>query len=402
MRCKTIACLLITISAVALALGFAAEASNPQSYFFFEYGSSGCPHCVPQHKFLLKYYGEEHHYFCDVATNRTCLMFYVRYINRTKLPPLVPQTLVFVDGRLVAVVIGENQEKPFWDSLITSGPSTQIPVYFGSTPKKYLNVSESEMPELIKYVVPPPYSSEFVEELTTHRPNTSGNASSREALSLWRGFMALVPLALADSVNPCTFTLYAAVLAAASVGAGRRKMVWVGTAFISAVFIGYLALGILLSEGASFVPKVWLGAIAAAYGAGIVVYAFVRKDSRNACVDGGDCRALRMADRFKASVSVAGSAALGAVASFTLLPCSGGPYLAFATIISVAGIAERLALLLIYNLVFILPLAAILAGMVGVSRVRGVQEALVRHQRTLMAVAGIALILLGLYVSYLT
>ncbi len=376
--------------------------SSP-NYFFFEYGSSGCPHCVPQHEFFLKSYGVKHHFFCDIATNKTCLLYFVKYLNRTGLPPYVPQTLVFVNGRLVAVVIGELEEKPFWDSLISSSPGKAIPVYFEDTPKKYLNISLAEMPGFINDVIPSPISERFLRELQSSQSISARKASesTSSTLTFKEALFALVPLALADSVNPCTFTLYAAVLASASISAGRRKALRVGLAFIGSVFLSYLLLGFLLSEGASLLPKALLGIIASTYGAGVVLYAWLRGGSEEVCVEGSSCKAFRVAGRLRASVSEFGSAVLGAVASFTLLPCSGGPYLAFAAVISSAEVAERVALLAVYDLIFVSPLGVILAGVVGVSRVRNFQELLTKHRRALMSVAGVTLIIIGVYVYLL-
>jgi cytochrome c-type biogenesis protein len=378
--------------------------TSHQPFMLFEYGSSGCPHCVPLHEFLLKTYGEEHHVFCDIATNKTCLLYFERYLNERGMPPYVPQTLVFKAGRLTSIVIGEVENKTFWDTLILSPAfSTNITIYSGAHPAAILMLPEDKQKAFIKEVIPPPYSTAILEETnrsvtstistseTPNQPNESWSDSLSKATAL------LLPLALADSVNPCTFALYATLLTSASIAAGRRLMVIAGASFTASVFIGYFILGLLLSLGASLLPYWILSSIAVGYGILIILYALFKKESALCKEDSATCKFVGLFKRFSGSVTVAGSALLGLVASFTLLPCSGGPYLAFASLVSKAPVVSRISLLALYNSIFVTPLIIITAGMLGVYKLGKVQEWLVKAQRPLLIVSGLLLTAVGLY-----
>lgn len=371
----------------------------------FEYGSSGCPHCVPLHEFLLKTYGEEHHEFCDIATNRTCLIYFERYINETGMPPYVPQTLVFRAGRLTSIVIGEVENKTFWDSLIISSKiSNNVTIYSGIHPVAVLILPVDKQEAFIKEVIPPPYSFMILNEVNTSVVSRipSGEVPNQHNVSWGSSFSRatalLLPLALADSVNPCTFALYVALLTSASMAAGRRLMVIAGTSFTLSVFAGYFILGLLLSMGASLLPSWVLSSIAIGYGLLVIIYASYRKNDERACrEDNATCKVFKHFKSLSGSVSIAGSAALGFIASFTLLPCSGGPYLAFASIVSKTPLTWRISLLALYNSIFVTPLILITAGMLGVYKLRNVQEWLMKMQRPLLAISGLLLIAVGLY-----
>jgi cytochrome c biogenesis protein CcdA len=109
------------------------------------------------------------------------------------------------------------------------------------------------------------------------------------------------------------------------------------------------------------IPKAVLLLVALAYG-GVVVANGVSEMLRGKpltpkpgrLVSG---RAVRTAD-------VLASGVLGFTLSLTLLPCSGGPLLAFIYAASVEGLSTiKIALLLLlYNAIFILPLVAIAAA----------------------------------------
>ncbi len=227
---------------------------------------------------------------------------------------------------------------------------------------------------------------------------TSGNAGGdlTEVLSL------MIPLALTDSVNPCTFVLYAVMLVSVSLSGSRARVASVGLAFILAVMAGYLSLGLGLSEVASFLPRQAILIIAIAYAAFIIARSLSElrhgaggRASEVCREDDPECRAGRLLRLFGGRVSIVAALALGLLASFTLLPCSAGPYIAFAIIISTQSLAERLLLLLAYNLVFITPLVLILIAMLGVTRLRRVREKLINYAPHISLVSGILLVIVA-------
>ena len=212
----------------------------------------------------------------------------------------------------------------------------------------------------------------------------------------------MIPLALTDSVNPCTFVLYAIMLVSVSLSGSRARVASVGLAFILAVMAGYLSLGLGLSEAASFLPRQAILIIAIAYAAFIIARSLSelrhgagRRASDVCREDDPECRAGRLLRLFGGRVSIVAALALGLLASFTLLPCSAGPYIAFAIVISTQSLAERLLLLLAYNLVFVMPLVLILIAMLGVTRLRRVREKLINYAPHISLVSGILLVIVA-------
>ncbi len=408
----TLAFFLVLLSIIGLSLIVITQSSQRSNYLFFEYGDSQCPHCAAQHKFFLNNYGSEHHVFCDIRTNQTCMLFFAKYLKVTGLPASVPQTLVFVDGHLNAIVIGEVEDKGFWDNLIGIKPSYEVKLYLGEEAKTSVNLTKKELIAFIEELIPKPYSTELLQELnqsaitktlSTNSTITTSFPPAENASHTSEGFnkviAALVPLALADSINPCTFTLYVAILLAASVAAGKKAILASGTSFIMAVYLGYLSLGLILSYGASLLPKSVMVVFAGIYGVFIIIYSLLRQNKvREPCRIGErGCRGSGIFSKLGKKGGVIGSLIMGFLASYTLLPCSGGPYVAFAAMISLISPAERLFLLLIYDSIFILPLVLILGGIAGFLRLRGIEGALIKYERPLLLASGVVLIAVSIY-----
>jgi len=172
--------------------------------------------------------------------------------------------------------------------------------------------------------------------------------------------LSIVFLALADSVNPCTFAVFTALLFISLYSFGKMRTVATGFSFILAVFIGYYALGLGLVQILTAFPNIHR-ALAVL---GLVLGAFSIVSGIRPRFKSPIPRSVRgfMEQRIiKSYASPVASFALGLVATFTLLPCSGGPYLVGLGLISGLGEPiEAYLLLALYNLIFAVPLAAIL------------------------------------------
>lgn len=177
---------------------------------------------------------------------------------------------------------------------------------------------------------------------------------------------SIVFLALADSVNPCTFAVFTALLFVVLYPFGRMRTAATGLSFILAVLIGYYALGLGLVQILTAVPNIHR--VMAVVGLVIGVFSIVRgigPKSKSPIP-----RSVRkfVEQRISKSYSSVASFALGLVATFTLLPCTGGPYLVGLGLISGLGEpVEAHLLLALYNVIFAAPLIAILIGLLAFS-----------------------------------
>ncbi len=239
--------------------------------------------------------------------------------------------------------------------------------------------------------------------VTTAAVAGASSASSPSSIGHVGGFTELlgflIPLALTDSVNPCTFALYATLLVSISVSESRGKVALAGVAFIAAVMTGYLALGLGLSTFASLIPRGLVVAVAFAYAA-FIIYRSVRDlrgtSKQDVCREGDpECKAGRLLHIFpvRGGIGVLASFVIGLLASFTLLPCSAGPYIVFAMVISTQSLIEKLALLLAYNVVFVTPLILILVAVLGITRLGRVKDKLIRYSPQISLLGGILLVI---------
>ncbi|RLG78914.1 MAG: hypothetical protein DRO10_01740 [Thermoprotei archaeon] len=373
--------------------------SQGADYYFFIYGSSECPHCRRLEAFMESTYGPSRYHFCDVSTNQACLEYFKKFLGASGLPGSVPMTMAFKQGYLMGIVIGEDENKSFWDSIVAAKPSPNVTIYMGEEPAAYLVLELDKHKQFIREFIPEPQASLILGSPptgTTPAPPSGGE----EAI-----LASLIPLALSDSVNPCTFVLYGVILLSVSISAGRRAVAATGISFILGVFLSYLILGLVLTEVVGLIPRPLLLAFAFAFAVYLIITSLRimrHPEKRKMCKeDDPSCPSSGLYNMFKKKGGIIGAFLIGIVASFTLLPCSAGPYLVFASLLSLSEWIARLGYLLVYVLIFISPLILILLGALGLTKVRGVNEYLLKHEAKIKLGAGIVLVLVAAYLALL-
>lgn len=185
----------------------------------------------------------------------------------------------------------------------------------------------------------------------------------------------VVAAGLLDGINPCAFTvlllLIAALLATTqlggprTVGAVRTRVVLLGSIYVGAVFVTYLALGVgVLGIGRFFtgshVPS-RLGALAA-----VLLGLWMLKDvlvpgigPRLEAPHALTSRVQAISRRGTVPALVGG----GVLVGLCTVPCSGAVYLAVLSLLAAdTHPARGYAYLVVYNLLFVAPLLAILAA----------------------------------------
>lgn len=199
-------------------------------------------------------------------------------------------------------------------------------------------------------------------------------------------------LALSDSINPCTFVVYTLFLIALSAkGIDKKKLYMVGGVFILAVYISYYTLGLGLTFIAGRIPLKWAGYFAIAFGLYTIATGIAE---RSRIGNKGELRKKV----FSAETTLLGALILGITVSTTLLPCSAGPYLVYAAVIARSSRLMVFLLLALYNLIFVLPLVVILFATGSLRESKEFSRAMVRHSAELSVVAGVLLILIGLWI----
>ncbi len=176
-----------------------------------------------------------------------------------------------------------------------------------------------------------------------------------------------------DGINPCSFTLLLLFIAAllATMGkAGpdgvtlaRRRLLLNGGAFVLAIFLAYLVFGTGLMQVSTVLAQNHLGARLGAL-LSVLLGLWMLKDYFLPGM-GPRLAAPRWAAARARGVDGAASAAtmfgLGILISLCTVPCSGAVYIAIVSMLALqTNFAVSYGYLLVYNIMFILPLLAIL------------------------------------------
>lgn len=179
----------------------------------------------------------------------------------------------------------------------------------------------------------------------------------------------ILTTAIIDSINPCAIGVLILMVSVIMSGKNSvKKMLVLGSFYILAVFGTYLAAGVGLLYFLTDLPLVITEYISIIVGSVIIIAGiFEIKDF----FWYGKGFSLTIPSRFTKkihemtnNVSIPGVILLGMFVSAVELPCTGAPYLAIITLLSINFDFTALLLLILYNVVFVAPLIIIL-GLVG-------------------------------------
>ncbi|MBU0907760.1 MAG: GAP family protein [Nanoarchaeota archaeon] len=217
-----------------------------------------------------------------------------------------------------------------------------------------------------------------------------------------------ISLALVDAVNPCALAVMAIMLTALLFKnpKNRSRVLIGGLMFTLAVFILYFLYGAILVQFFShLIPETSLYSLYIFKGFGILAILLGLlnlKDFLNYKPGGvGTEMPIFMRPKVKALInkatSPAGAFIVGLFVTIFLLPCTIGPYIIASGNLSQLSFYQTIPLLLLYNLIFILPMIAITLviylGLTTVENVSGWKE---KNTRYLHLVEALILIILGI------
>jgi cytochrome c biogenesis protein CcdA len=215
-------------------------------------------------------------------------------------------------------------------------------------------------------------------------------------------------LALADSVNPCAMAVLAMILITILIQNPdkRKKVLYAGFAFISAVFIGYVFYGLILVQFfktfAEFLGKsatyvyTGLAILAMILGAlNVKDFFFYKKGSFATEMP------IFLRPKVKRAIdkvtSSRGAFVIGFFVTLFLLPCTIGPYIVASGLISGLKFIQTIPWILYYNIIFLIPMVIIvLLVYFGFTRVEDVSGWKEKNIRKLHLIAGILLFIVGL------
>ncbi|MCX6707450.1 MAG: hypothetical protein NT001_04910 [Candidatus Woesearchaeota archaeon] len=214
---------------------------------------------------------------------------------------------------------------------------------------------------------------------------------------------ALLGAAAVDAINPCAFAvliiLLTTILSASK--ENKKKALLAGLVFSAAVYLSYFLMGLGLYSAIQVTGVTHIFYIVVSILA-LVIGLFNIKDyfwyGKWFIMEVPRAWRPRMKILLKSVTSVPGAFFVGMLVSLFLLPCSSGPYVVIIGLLSkTATRAAAIPLLLLYNLIFILPMMIItLAIYFGFTTTEKAEEWRQRELKVLHLIAGIIILLLGI------
>ncbi len=228
-----------------------------------------------------------------------------------------------------------------------------------------------------------------------HTPSVvpDGGTSSELTMPL------VVTAALIDGINPCAFSVLIFLLIAITSLDSRKKMVLVGSTFIFAVFVFYFLSGlgiftIIQTAGISRLISFIAALIALAAGVISIRDGLSRQNSTPLVIPESKKGII---ETYARKASIPAAFVLGVLVGMFELPCTGGIYLAILSLLSnKMTMTEGIPYLMVYNIIFILPLVVILAIVAfGVSTER-LDHWRIEKRRYIRFAMGAIMIVLGI------
>jgi cytochrome c-type biogenesis protein len=212
----------------------------------------------------------------------------------------------------------------------------------------------------------------------------------------------LVVSALVDSINPCAFSvLLLTVGFLVSLGTLRPKILLIGATYIAGIFLMYLAIGLGVVKALQFfnVPH-FMAKVGAAI---IILFGVINMLGEmypsfpiKLKIPAGAHRGMAV---LMEKGSLPAAFLLGCFVGLVEFPCTGGPYLLVLGLLhDQDSFWKGFGYLVIYNLIFVLPLAVILVLASNKNMLEKVQSWKSKESRLMKHWDSIAMIILGLII----
>lgn len=233
--------------------------------------------------------------------------------------------------------------------------------------------------------------------------------SSQSANFLWKISQSgkwflpvLLIAALADSINPCAFSILVLTIAFLfTLGKPRREILKIGGAYVVGIFVVYIAIGLGILQAMHlfntphFMAKVGASLLLALGAINLINEFFPAFPIKLRIPHAAHAK---MAE-FMNKASVPTALLLGGLVGACEFPCTGGPYLMVLGLLhDQQTFLPGLGYLVLYNLIFILPLVVILFIASEQSLLQKVQDWKRSETGNMRFWSGVAMVLLGLLI----
>lgn len=203
-----------------------------------------------------------------------------------------------------------------------------------------------------------------------------------------------------DSINPCAIGVL--ILMVSVILSGKdsmRKLLLLGGLYIGAIFLTYLVAGLGLIYFLSNVPLFVAEYLALIVGTFVIAAGILEIKDFYWYGKGFSLQIppvfAAMIHKYSQNVTVPGVILLGCFISAVELPCTGAPYLAIITLLSLNFDIYAFGLLVLYNFIFVLPLIIILLLVAGGMKVSKIKKWKQSNKGYMRFAIGFMLIALG-------
>jgi cytochrome c-type biogenesis protein len=218
------------------------------------------------------------------------------------------------------------------------------------------------------YPIDTPLTTSLPQTLQASGPLPVGMPDRSGAEASWQTVFGLLPAvvitALLDSVNPCAFAVILLLLAFLfTLRQSRKHILKLGLVFIGMIFIVYFAIGVgllqavRLSDDPHFVARAGAWLLMALGTVNLLEYFFPNFPIKLHMPKAAGDRTNQLIKQ----ATLPATMGAGLLVGLCTFPCSGGIYVAIITLLNAkTTLGWGLAYLGLYNLLFVLPLIAIL------------------------------------------
>jgi cytochrome c biogenesis protein CcdA len=240
-----------------------------------------------------------------------------------------------------------------------------------------------------------------IETTKTVNTNFSVEEIDKTKLKKTLTIPAVISAATVDAINPCAFAVLIILLTTILASKNKRRALLSGLAFSSSIFISYLLMGIGLYSAiqATGLSHNFYGVVAVL---AILIGLFNLKDylwyGKWFVMEVPMSWRPRLKAILRGVTSVPGAFLIGFVISLFLLPCTSGPYIVILGLLAKSATKNYAFLLLIlYNLIFVLPMIVItLAIYFGFTTTEQAEVWRTKRIKLLHLIAGIIILCLGI------
>ncbi len=208
--------------------------------------------------------------------------------------------------------------------------------------------------------------------------------------------------ALIDSVNPCAIGVLILLISTLLAANKREKMLKIGLIYIAAIYITYFSAGLGLTAFLASIPQSIAEYISIVVGSIVVIGGIIEiKDyfwygkGISLMIPANRAKQIHNYMKNVSNMSVPAVILLGMFVAAVELPCTGGPYLAITLLLSQSFNLTAVWLLVIYNIIFVMPLIIILCMVLAGKKVVNIKRWKQASRGYIRLITGLILIWLG-------